>query len=105
MDRSVALPVLCFRLDRLMELRRKAFACLSAEGLFDKLAGVAARGACETGRLHGSLTGRRNDNLNRSAHIAPPSMPTTSFTEPSGRARSVSVWPRLRASIRHFSIE
>ena len=89
-----------------MELGGECLADALAESLFQKLAGLATFAASKTFGLHFGLSGRRHGDLDRlkcrEFQAAPPIW-TVSLIDPSESDCSVSVCPRLRASMRVLS--
>ena len=89
-------------LSDLVKLSSQRLADALAESLFNEAAGVAAFAANETFGLHAGLACRGNGDLDGLIQAAPPIW-TVSLIEPSVSDCSVTVCPRLRASIRAFS--
>ena len=88
-------------LSDLVKLGSQRLADALAESLFNEAAGVAAFAANETFGLHAGLAGWRHSDLYE-FQAAPPIW-TVSLIDPSPNDCSVTVCPRLRASIRAFS--
>ena len=80
---------------RLVELTGEPLADPLPQDLFQEPGGVLAGGAAETFGLKGGSAFRADYDLDL--------LHAVNLIEPSGRAVSVTVCPRLRASIRHFS--
>src|SRR6267378_5093902 len=78
----------------LVELRGQRLGRAVAQRLLDEPAGLAARAAAESPGLDLRLALWADGDLDR-LHEAPPTW-IVSFTEPSGRACSTTLWPRLR---------
>src|SRR5437868_1918166 len=98
---SSRLPDVARRLLPLVELGRRPLAGPGAQGLLKELARLAALAAREPLRLDAGLALGVDRDLD-GLHSAPPSW-MVSLIEPSGRACSTILWPRLRASILAFS--
>ena len=90
-------------LNALVKLGRQRLADTLAESLFDEAAGVAAFTAHEAFGLHAGLTGRGDGDLDGLGRHATPPIWTVSLIDPSTSDCSVTVCPRLWASIRAFS--
>ncbi len=86
----------------LMKVGRQRLTDTLAESLFDEAAGVAAFAANEALGLHAGLACRGHGDLDGLIQAAPPIW-TVSLIDPSANDCSVTVCPRLRASIRAFS--
>ena len=89
-------------LSDLVKLGSQRLTDVLAESLFNEAAGVAAFAANETLGLHAGLACRGHGDLDGLIQAAPPIW-TVSLIDPSPNDCSVTVCPRLRASIRAFS--
>ena len=89
-------------LSDLVNLGSQRLADALSESLFNEAAGVAALAADEPFGLHVGLAGRGHGDLDGLIQAAPPIW-TVSLIDPSASDCSVTVCPRLRASIRAFS--
>ena len=86
----------------LMKVGRQRLTDTLAESLFNEAAGVAAFAANETFGLHTGLACRGHSDFDGLIQAAPPIW-TVTLIDPSPNDCSVTVCPRLRASIRAFS--